>query len=591
MAEMLRSATPTAPTTPPTEQEPGTAEDQESSASSGVMPVLVLSHGGYTLVEHIAEGGQGEIWRAYDERLRRTVALKRLRHGVSRERFDNEIEITAKLIHPAIATLYSSGRWVDGRPFYTMPLVSPSKSLHGVVGPDLATRLPLMDVMLDVCQAVGYAHSRRILHRDLKPSNVLVGEFGQALVIDWGMATDFESARVPQEHPVGTPSFASPEQAAGRSLDERSDIYSLGAMLYFIATGRAPFPSDVAWTTVAATPPRPPTSHEPGIDHDLVAIIEKAMRPVPDDRYATAELLRDDLVRFLRGVPVAARRLSNVANLAWTLNQQRTYLSLSVWSGFIVAFLVIHAGLHRIAHDQVVERTRAHLASLAAYASGQIPKQALASLPGFDPMRPDSGRENQLSTEMMATCAERAARPELRALAKHLRRITDLEDQTDTEGRRLVKYAWIMTRGRDAQTAEYVYQYLADADMRGPLNDPELYDGDERPSCPGEVFEPGAFPKLEVAFSLKDGKGSSDANFDHPDPWGVTMSGYAALRDAKGHLVGVLGLDAVDNHVKELDAKRRHGMILIGVTWFLVAAFMFMRALIEASRRRELREE
>src|SRR5262249_39546403 len=152
------------------------------------------------LAEQIGEGGLGRLLRARDLRLGRTVAIKLMRR-ISTEleaRFRREAEITARLQHPGIVPIHEVGRWPSGQPYYAMKLVSGS-SLKEVIAslPSLRERLPLLPKVLSVCESIGYAHSQKVIHRDLKPANIMIGAFGETLVIDWGMAKAIGSADLP----------------------------------------------------------------------------------------------------------------------------------------------------------------------------------------------------------------------------------------------------------------------------------------------------------------------------------------------------------------------------------------------------------
>src|SRR5262249_53270124 len=183
--------------------------------------------------------------------------------------------ITARLQHPAIVPLYDLDAWVDGEPFYAMKLVS-GRTLERVIAGarTLDERLALLPNLLAVCEAVAYAHDEGVIHRDLKPANVLVGSFGETLVIDWGLAKELRgdpAEAAPTAAPagdmtlagrvLGTPSYMPPEQARGEAVDERADVYALGAMHYHLLAGepphREPRPA-AALAPALARPPPPP---------------------------------------------------------------------------------------------------------------------------------------------------------------------------------------------------------------------------------------------------------------------------------------------------------------------------------------------
>ncbi len=291
-----------------------------------------------------ARGGLGEVFVAYDEELRREVALKQIQErfaddAPARARFLLEAEVTGGLEHPGIVPVYGLASYPDGRPFYAMRLIR-GDTLQEAIGrfhsgtpaggPTPGLR-PLLRRFVDVCNAVAYAHSRGILHRDLKPSNIVLGPFGETLVVDWGLAKalgrpagEAGSAERPLNPAVpggstptqmgsaiGTPAFMSPEQADGR-LDEMgpaSDVYSLGATLYCLLTGQAPFPGrDVLaiLQRVRRGEFPPPRQVRRTVPPALEAVCLKAMALRPVDRYGSARALADDVERWLADEPPAA---------------------------------------------------------------------------------------------------------------------------------------------------------------------------------------------------------------------------------------------------------------------------------------------
>jgi serine/threonine-protein kinase len=281
------------------------------------------------------------------------VALKEIqeRHAgnaESRGRFLLEAKVTGGLEHPGIVPVYSLGTYGDGRPFYVMRFIR-GDSLKDAVerfhrdkdalsAGERALRLRrLLGRFVDVCQAIAYAHSRGVLHRDLKPGNVMLGRYGETLVVDWGLAkllgraeveaTDgvlappADSGQTQPGRALGTPAYMSPEQAAGRldQLGPRSDVYSLGATLYCLLTGQAPFPSGDAGEVLNKVQrgdyPRP-RDLDRHIHPALDAVCRKAMALKPEDRYGTPQALALDLEKYLADEPVTAYREPLPARLA-----------------------------------------------------------------------------------------------------------------------------------------------------------------------------------------------------------------------------------------------------------------------------------
>jgi WD40 repeat protein len=295
----------------------------------------------YLLHGIVAEGGHGRIIRAEDLQLKRMVALKELLDsgGITEDRFLREALITARLQHPGIVPIYEAGRWPGGEPFYAMKLVSGRSLAHVLEAmTTLAERLTALPHMLAVAEAMAYAHSQRVIHRDLKPANILVGEFGESVVIDWGLAKELDQPQGPCVDPtpatshatgaappeytqlgtvMGTPAYMPPEQAAGHPVDERADVYALGAILYRLLSGQPPFTGASSQEVLRQVLTQEPLSLarlEPGVPEELLAIVSRAMAREPARRYPTARELAEDLRRFQTGQLVGAHRYT-----AWEL--------------------------------------------------------------------------------------------------------------------------------------------------------------------------------------------------------------------------------------------------------------------------------
>lgn len=300
----------------------------------------------FQVVRQQGRGGQAVVYVAVDRELHREVALKELRpeyadHDASRRRFVQEAEITGLLEHPGIVPIYGLGTHADGRPYYAMKLIrgdslrSAIERLYENVAPpggvvDRWDLRRLISSFVSICNTIAFAHSRDVIHRDLKPSNIMLGKFGETLVVDWGLAkqlgrpsTEVESSMgplnlsgsVPVDYtvagrPVGTPAYMSPEQERGNPGDvgTASDIFNLGASLYEVLTGRAPYAdaeSDIQRRIREAAFKRP-RAVRPEIPRALEAICLKAMSRAPADRYASAAELGRELERWLNDRPVLA---------------------------------------------------------------------------------------------------------------------------------------------------------------------------------------------------------------------------------------------------------------------------------------------
>jgi len=295
----------------------------------------------YELRSEVARGGMGVVYVARDRDLERDVALKVIAaesaDAETTARLRREARIIARLEHPGIVPVHDAGSLPDGRAFYAMKLVS-GKRLDELMreGPPLRERLRLL---LRICEPVAFAHAHGVIHRDLKPENVMVGPFGEVLVMDWGVARHREErppgaapGSAPGDEPrslsapgitahgtiLGTPAYMAPEQARGEvdRVDARADVYALGAILYFMLTGHAPgrppATPDASTRTWGGSHDhktaqvRPPREAAPGIPRPLEAICLKALAAEPGARYAGASALAADVGRFLEGEPVSA---------------------------------------------------------------------------------------------------------------------------------------------------------------------------------------------------------------------------------------------------------------------------------------------
>lgn len=314
-----------------------------------------LSSTPYRVLSRLASGGMGTVYLAEDARLNRTVAIKITNiiddTGSLAARLRDEARVIARLEHPGIVPVHDFGTLTDGRVFYVMKFVrGKSLSEHLKDAPLVADRLRIFE---RVCEAVAFAHSSGVIHRDLKPENVMVGEFGEVLVMDWGVARinsresrveSPESERVVEmlrssgdtAHGtvVGTPAYMAPEQAEGEthSLDHRADIYSLGAVLYFLLTERPPAMRDQRDARSLLIPPR---QLKPDVPRALEAICLKSMSYDRAKRYASVQELYEDVKRFLDGQTISAYRENIIEQAGRWLGKNRFIVLL------ILAYLVM----------------------------------------------------------------------------------------------------------------------------------------------------------------------------------------------------------------------------------------------------------
>jgi tetratricopeptide (TPR) repeat protein/tRNA A-37 threonylcarbamoyl transferase component Bud32 len=325
----------------------------------------------------LAEGGMGKVVIARDRRLGRRVAIKELRvdNVATRARFEREAMLTARLEHPGIVGVHEAGRWPSGEPFFAMRVIQ-GRSLDKVFQQrrDHAARLALLPTVLAVADAVAYAHEQGIIHRDLKPHNVMVGEFGETVVIDWGLAKalhDDDSGAGAQPLPlpesgdltihgsvIGTPMYLPPEQARGEEVDRTADVYAIGAILYELLANRRPYEGRTAKEVVAAVLEGPPPALGADIAPDLVAIVERAMARDRADRYPSARELGEDLRRFQTGQLVGAHRYTARQLLARWMRKHRAILATSAFALVVLAVLAIVGVRNIIAERAEAERQR-----------------------------------------------------------------------------------------------------------------------------------------------------------------------------------------------------------------------------------------
>lgn len=292
-------------------------QNSDIARRGAAIPKLPYQIGDYELLEVIGRGGMGVVYRAHQISLNRAVAIKMIRenrpqNSENRLRFVAEAEATARLEHPGIVPVYEVSEY-QGQPFFSMQLVPGSTLAERLKQGPLPQR-EAAKVMIAVCRAIGFAHSQGVLHRDLKPSNILIDSLNQVRVTDFGLAKFADSADslTRTGAVVGTPSYMSPEQASGRTslVGPRSDIYSLGTVLYHLLTGRPPFiadsPMELALQVLETDPPAPRIV-QPRIDRDLEMIVQRSIQKPPDLRYETADEMADELQRFLRDEPILAR--------------------------------------------------------------------------------------------------------------------------------------------------------------------------------------------------------------------------------------------------------------------------------------------
>lgn len=458
-------------------------EQLAGSLKSAPPPLRTVRYfGDYELLEEIARGGMGVVYRARQTSLNRIVALKMILHGelASEEdvrRFRREAEAAANLDHPGIVPIYEVGEH-EGQHYFSMKLIEGASLAHAL--PTLREQpREAVRVVAAVARAIHHAHQRGILHRDLKPGNILIDASGQPHVTDFGLARRVEGdqAQTQSGAVVGTPAYMPPEQARGeRLVTPAADVYGLGAVLYELLTGQPPFRGDSTLDVllqVIERLPTPPRRICTTANRDLETICLKCLEKDPTSRYSTADALADDLERWLRGEPIHARPAGRMERLVrWCRRNPVAAGLIAATAALLVAIAIggvlFDANLrigaaHRLAEQR---REQLHVATGARLLDEDDP---IAALPWFaEALRLSQGDPERERVHRLRLAATLKQCPRLTGLWFFDRESTPTFDPTG-------RFALLVTPSESSPIGQVnLWDVESDRKVYGPWPEPVL---------------------------------------------------------------------------------------------------------------------
>jgi serine/threonine-protein kinase len=404
------------------------------------------NYGIHRIIRVHQKGGMGRILVAYDQYLKREVALKELHAEVAGDdsivrRFVGEAEITAQLEHPGVVPVHYLGLDNSGLPYYTMKMIR-GETLQEAIReyhrkPSRSSLLALVRRLVSASKTIAFAHSKGVIHRDLKPANIMIGEHGETMVMDWGLAKPFAQAEqevytsnVPRtsrsSHPdltmvgaiVGTPAFMSPEQATADDtmIGPLSDVFALGTVLYYLLAGQTAFSGrstqEVLNKVRAANPVRP-SSIKPNVPHGLEAVCFKAMAKEPHNRYQGAQEFVDDLCRWLDNEPIAALKETFLQGWLRWVSKHKT-LAVSIPLAAVIMSLLIYVGI-QIGHRSIVDAQQAVVNSILNKPEDLLEFPEQISIEGSQGMTAQRG-VRQSNSGVILTCQIEADTAEKRRI-------------------------------------------------------------------------------------------------------------------------------------------------------------------------------
>ncbi len=483
----------------------------------------------FRIDEQIGSGGMGIVWKGFDLTLHRPVAIKALHPRFLSQlqvvrRFQMEALIIGALRHPNIVQVYEVVD-DDKSPMIIMEYVE-GHQLDHVIRDTGAAMEQLVGYLITICDALGFAHSRGILHRDIKPGNIMITSEGHPKIMDFGIAkrlleTDFQldTEKTTEGMILGSPSFMSPEQASGgqQNLDTRADIYSLGGTIYHALTGKAPIRGESAIEAIDAVlnwQPPPPSHLNQSLPIELDSICMKALEKNPDNRYQSAREMSDDLRRFRAGMPVLAHPYRFTEKVARAISHEKRVFAIAVIVAIAMFAGIVYAvsTLYHVSRASLIQELREKVMGIAATAALMI-----------DPV----------VVERVRTVADKETL-EFRQLVRLLKNIKAQNER--------VEFVWIMRKS--SQHPGYS-EFVAENDLLDSFEELDKdHDGilapHEQRVEPGMLYKESLdFPQLAAGYINP----TADHEIEQLDQWGVSLSGYAPIRDFHGNSIAVLGVD------------------------------------------------
>jgi hypothetical protein len=558
--------------------QPDDAQDDSDSIRTRVQPGNVAPGiteldalraalaGRYRVEGEIGAGGMGRVYLATDLALERRVALKTILPEILSDatwvaRFRLEAAFAAGLQHPNLVQVHEILQ-IHARPVLVMEYIE-GDSLTEAVADRRFGHQEVCRVMASVCDGITHAHAHGVIHCDIKPGNILLNREGVPKVGDFGLAVrrTVGHAGGAQQEPealgvVGSPAYMSPEQTAGdpRLVSSRTDVYSLGATLYFALTGKPPVRGSSV-TQVLERVQRgevtPPRRLDPTISRDLEAICLKALHHDPGLRYAGAREMGTDLRCALAGLPVNARRYGPWESLRRAVRARKEAFALGLAALMIMTIGLASAvsALYTTAHEAVLGELRRKVTDLANTAVMMVDPALVQAVDGPEPHRLPAARQ-----------------------------LASLLNEIRLRSREDVRYVWVMRRraptGAKLEFVASSESYLPPSEL--DKNGDGEVEAEELPALPGDPFDATPYPELIRGFEVP----TADPSVDATDQWGIALSGYAPVKAEDGRPVAVLGIDVAQKKLQvqfgELDRARWLALSITGALAVLSFLLMLM---------------